>query len=94
MVKRVDNQAYDFIKLVVDGKFKGGTVLVYGLKEKGVDYAMDDNNKGLISDANLKLVEDLRAKVISGQIVVPNYMELAPNQAMVGTPPMKNPYVK
>ena len=94
MVKRVDNQAYDFIKLVVDGKFKGGTVLVYGLKEKGVDYAMDDNNKGLISDANLKLVEDLRAKVIAGQIVVPNYMELTPNQAMVGTPAMKNPYVK
>lgn len=94
MVKRVDNQAYDFIKLVVDGKFKGGTVLVYGLKEKGVDYAMDNNNKGLISDANLKLVEDLRAKVISGQIVVPNFMELTPNQAMVGTPPMKNPYVK
>ncbi len=94
MVKRVDNQAYDFIKEVVDGTFKGGVVLTYGLKEKGVDYAMDENNKGLISDATLKLVEGLRQKVISGQIVVPNYMELTPNQAMVGTPPMKNPYVK
>jgi len=94
MVKRVDNQAYDFIKEVVDGTFKGGVVLTYGLKEKGVDYAMDQYNKGLISPATLKLVEDLRQKVIDGKIVVPNYMELTPGQEMVGTPPMKNPYVK
>jgi len=94
MVKRVDNQAYDMIKSVVDGKFKGGVVLNYGLKEGGVDYAMDEYNKGLISDETLKLVEEYRKKVITGAIVVPNYMELAEGQKMVGTPPIQNPYVK
>ena len=94
MVKRVDNQAYDMIKLVVDGKFKGGVVLNYGLKEAGVDYAMDENNKGLISDATLKLAEEYRKKVMTGAIVVPNFMELAEGQKMVGTPAMQNPYVK
>jgi basic membrane protein A len=94
MVKRVDNQAYDIIKMVLDGKFKGGVVLDYGLKEGGVDYAMDQYNKGLIADATLKLAEDYRQKVINGSIVVPNYMEVKEGQTMVGNPPIKNPYVK
>jgi basic membrane protein A and related proteins len=94
MVKRVDNQAFDIIKLVTDGKFKGGVVVNYGLREAGVDYAMDENNKGLISDATLKLAEQYRKKVMSGEIVVPNFMELSAGQKMVGTPAMQNPYVK
>ena len=49
MVKRVDTQAFDMIKSVEDGTFKGGTVLYYGLKEGGVAAAMDEYNKGLIS---------------------------------------------
>ena len=50
MVKRVDTQAFDMIKAVVDGTFKGGTVTYYGLKEGGVDAAMDEHNAGLIPD--------------------------------------------
>ena len=53
MVKRVDTQAFDMIKAVVDGTFKGGTVTYYGLKEGGVDAAMDEHNQGLIPDAVL-----------------------------------------
>src|SRR5204863_95575 len=34
-VKRVDTAVYDAIKLVVDGKFKGGNI-VFGLKDNGV----------------------------------------------------------
>ena len=51
MVKRVDNEAFDMVKSVTDGTFKGGTVKYYGLKEGGVDAAMDEYNKGLIPDA-------------------------------------------
>ena len=78
MVKRVDTQAFDMIKAVADGTFKGGTVIYYGLKEGGVDAAMDEYNKGLIPDDVLKQVDDLRHKVISGEIVVPNYFDLKP----------------
>jgi basic membrane protein A len=91
MVKRVDTQAFDMIKSVADGTFKGGTVLYYGLKEGGVDAAMDQYNKGLIPDDVLKQVDDLRQKVISGEIVVPNYFDLKPGQKEMGKPPMATP---
>ncbi len=91
MMKRVDTQAYDMIKSVSDGTFKGGTVLYYGLKEGGVAAAMDQYNKGLISDAVLKQVDELKAKVISGEIVVPNYFDLKPGQKEMGTPSMATP---
>jgi basic membrane protein A len=91
MVKRVDTQAFDMIKSVVDGTFKGGTVLYYGLKEGGVDAAMDQYNKGLIPDDVLKQVDDLRQKVISGEIAVPNYFDLKPGTKEMGKPPMATP---
>ena len=91
MVKRVDNQAYDIIKSVSDGSYKGGMVKYYGLAEGGVDAAMDEYNKGLIADAVLKDVDDLKAKLLSGAIVVPNYMELKPGQKEMGTPSMATP---
>jgi basic membrane protein A len=91
MVKRVDTQAFDMIKSVVDGTFKGGTVGYYGLKEGGVDAAMDEYNKGLIPDDVLKQVDDLRQKVISGEIVVPNYFDLKPGAKEMGTPPIATP---
>ena len=91
MVKRVDTQAFDMIKSVVDGSFKGGTVHYYGLKEGGVDAAMDEYNKGLIPDDVLKQVDALRQKVISGEIVVPNYFDLKPGAKEMGTPPIDTP---
>lgn len=91
MVKRVDTQAFDFIKAVAQNKFQGGKVTFYGLKEGGVDAAMDEYNKGLISDAVLKDVNRLRADVISGKIVVPNFFDLKPGQKMMGKPAMATP---
>jgi basic membrane protein A len=91
MVKRVDTQAFDMIKSVQDGTFKGGTVLYYGLKEGGVAAAMDQYNKGLIAPDVLKEVDDLEAKVISGAIVVPNFFDLKPGQKEMGTPPLATP---
>lgn len=91
MVKRVDTQAFDMIKSVVDGSFKGGTVRYYGLKEGGVDAAMDEYNKGLIPDDVLKQVDELRQKVISGDIVVPNYFDLKPGTKEMGKPPIVTP---
>ena len=91
MVKRVDTEVFDMIKAVVDGTFQGGTVKYYGMAEGGVDAAMDEYNAGLIPDDVLKQVEELRQKVISGEIVVPNYFDLTPGQKEMGTPPMATP---
>jgi basic membrane protein A len=58
------------IENVVTGTFSGG-LKNYGLKEGGVEYVVDENNKDLLSEDILKKVEDLKAKIIAGEIDVP-----------------------
>ncbi len=73
MVKRVDNAVYDVIKEVLGGAFKGG-FHVFGLDKDGVAYAMDDNNKSLISPEILQRVEQSRSKIVGGEIKVTDAM--------------------
>ena len=91
MMKRVDTQAYDMIKSVAEDNFKGGEVLYYGLAEDGVAAAMDEYNKGLIADEVLADVDMLKQKILTSEIVVPNYFELEPGQKEMGKPPMATP---
>lgn len=73
MVKRVDNAVYDVVKEVKEGKFKGG-FHNFGLDKDGVAYAMDDNNKNLISPEILNNVEQAKAKIVKGEIKVTDAM--------------------
>ena len=68
MVKRVD--------VAVLGAFKGTTpgVTVLGLKEGGVDYAMDEHNAKLVSADMKKKVDAAKADIIAGKIKVIDYM--------------------
>ncbi|CAA9420727.1 MAG: ABC transporter, substrate-binding protein (cluster 11, riboflavin/purine nucleoside/unknown) [uncultured Pyrinomonadaceae bacterium] len=73
MVKRVDNAVYDVIKEVLGDAFKGG-FHTFGLDKNGVAYAMDDNNKSLISPEILQRVEAAKGKIIGGEIKVTDAM--------------------
>src|SRR5215204_1048351 len=73
MVKRVDNAVYDVVKEVLGGNFKGG-FHVFGLEKDGVAYAMDANNKPLISEETLQHVEAAKGKIIGGEIKVTDAM--------------------
>ncbi|MGI9036784.1 MAG: BMP family lipoprotein [Pyrinomonadaceae bacterium] len=73
MVKRVDNAVYDVVKEVTEGKFQGG-FHVFGLDKDGVAYAMDENNKSLISPEILQTVEAAKGKIIGGEIKVTDAM--------------------
>jgi basic membrane protein A and related proteins len=73
MVKRVDNAVYDAVKAVKDGKFEGG-IQVFGLDKDGVAYALDQYNKGLISEETLRKVEEAKRKIIAGEIKVTDAM--------------------
>jgi basic membrane protein A len=73
MVKRVDNAVYSIVQDVVNGQFKTG-FHVYGLNEDGVGYAMDENNKLLITPEMIQQVEAAKKKIISGEIKVPDLM--------------------
>jgi len=79
MLKQVDVSVYLAIKAAVEGTFKGG-IEVFGLDRtvtigdttySGVGYAIDKYNKDLISAEMIAKVEEAKAKIISGEIVVP-----------------------
>ncbi|ETX12468.1 membrane protein [Marinomonas ushuaiensis DSM 15871] len=73
MVKRVDLAAYNTYKDSVAGTWAPGLV-VLGLAEGGVDWALDDNNASLITADMKAKVQDIRSKIVSGDIKVHDYM--------------------
>jgi basic membrane protein A len=68
MVKRVDVAVYNVLK-----DWKPG-VSVLGLKEGGVDYAVDDNNAKLLNPALKAKVDAVKADIIAGKVKVADYM--------------------
>ncbi len=70
MVKRVDNSVYMTIKAAIEGDFTGG-LREFGLEEDGVAYAIDEHNESMISDEMIAAVEEAKAAIIAGEIVVP-----------------------
>lgn len=79
MLKQVDVSIYLAIKAAVEGTFKGGievfgldrTVTVGDTTYSGVGYAIDKYNEDLVSAEMIAKVEEAKAKIISGEIVVP-----------------------
>jgi basic membrane protein A and related proteins len=63
-VKRVDTAVFDAIKLVVDGKFKGGNI-VFGLKDNGVAIGKISPK---VPQSEIAKVNQVRADIISGKI--------------------------
>jgi basic membrane protein A and related proteins len=67
MMKRVDVAAHDVAVLVRDGKFPGGTVLTFALRNKGV--GLPARNPNLPADV-LARVAEYEAKIAAGQLTV------------------------
>jgi basic membrane protein A and related proteins len=72
MMKRVDVAVYNTMKAGVAG-FQPG-IHALGLKEDGVGYAMDDNNKPVLSADMAAKIEAAKADIISGKLEVHDYM--------------------
>ena len=68
MVKRVDVAVYNAFKAVTPG------ITSLGLKEGGVDYALDEHNAKLVSADMKKKVDAAKADIIAGKIKVIDYM--------------------
>ena len=71
MIKVVDESVFECIKQAKNGTFKGGRIETFGLKSNGVDYIYNDKNKNLITEAVHQKVEEIRQKIIDGQITIP-----------------------
>ncbi|NVM76275.1 basic membrane protein A [Duganella sp. SG902] len=69
MVKRVDNAVYDSFMQMKNGTWKAG-VTAKGLKEGGVDWALDENNRKLITPEIEKRVTGARKDIIDGKVKV------------------------
>ena len=65
-LKKVGESVKDLAKKTADGKFPGGKVITYSLKDGGVDLTTDN----LSADAK-KAVEDAKAKILDGSLKVP-----------------------
>ena len=73
MLKRVDVATYDSFMDAKKGTWKGG-VQVFGLKNDGVGYAVDENNKTILTAEAKAKAEQAKADIISGKISVHDYM--------------------
>lgn len=72
-VRRIDNVIFDQIKNIVDDNWQSG-VFNLGLKENAVSYALEESNIEMPQEY-IDKVEELKAKIIAGEIVIPNKME-------------------
>lgn len=74
-IKRVDLGTYNGTKDVIDNKFKGGETVRYGLEDGAVDIAPTSDK--LVPKEVLEKVEELKKKIISGEIKIPYNKETA-----------------
>ena len=73
MLKRVDVAVQDAFTDAMNGEWTNGFE-VLGLAEGGVDWALDDNNRELITPEMEAAVAAAREAIISGEVVVHDYM--------------------
>ena len=72
MMKRVDVAVHDAFTTAKDGSWKGGTEAL-GLKEQGVDYALDDNNRPVLTPDMQAKIDEAKQAIIDGTLVVKPY---------------------
>ena len=65
-MKQVGTTVKDIANKAEKGEFPGGQVIVYSLKDKGVDLAVTN-----LSEEGKKAVEDAKAKILDGSVKVP-----------------------
>ena len=72
MLKRVDLAVFNVIQEARDGKFAPG-IKRFGLADKGVDYSIDQYNDKILTASVRQRADELKAEIIAGTIVVPDY---------------------
>lgn len=72
MLKKVDVAVFETIKSVKEAKFTAG-VNRFGLKDGGIDWALDSNNKSLWSAAEIEKLSQVKKSIVTGKVSVPDY---------------------
>ena len=75
MTKEIPASVQRIIDETAEGNFMAG-IRYFGIADGGVSYAVDEHNQPLLSDDIIAIVESLKAKIIAGEIVVPDTISL------------------
>lgn len=70
----IDVAVYRTLSDAADGSWKAG-VLRLGVKEGGVGWYLDENNRPLLTDDDIAKVNAIEADIASGKVKVPEYIE-------------------
>lgn len=73
MVKHVDVAVYEAFRTALDSTWQPG-VRSLGLAEGGIDWALDENNRDLITTEMETAASQAKADIISGKIAIHDYM--------------------
>ena len=72
LLKRIDRAVYDTIEEARTGRFVGGAKH-FGLANQGVDFSVDQYNAEILTPATRQRANELKADIIAGRIIVPDY---------------------
>ena len=72
LLKRTDNAVYLALEDAQAGRWKPGARLL-GLAEGGLDVAIDDANRKLVTQPMQEAVDKARAAIVAGTLVVPDW---------------------
>ena len=75
MTKEIPDSVYRIISETVEDNFMAG-IRYFGIADGSVSYAVDEHNQQLLSEDLIAAVESLKAKIIAGEIVVPDTVSL------------------
>jgi basic membrane protein A and related proteins len=73
MIKSVDVAVFDAIQKAKGQSLAGGTTIYHGFATGGIDLALDQHNKNLMSPDLLKKAEEIKTGIKSKKIHVPDF---------------------
>lgn len=75
MLKGLGESLLNSIEDFKQNKFTAGTV-VYGVDNKGIDWAFDQYNKSNFTSAEVARINEIKSSISSGKIQVPDYYKI------------------
>lgn len=79
VIKRLDKATFEALKLIFKGNFKPG-VYSFGLAENGVDLSPMTYTYDLVPEAVHEKLKRLKQKIIAGEIIVTNVLDINQSQ--------------
>ncbi len=71
MMKRVGLSIFETVQKVLDGSYKDGTIMTYGIAQNGVGMSKDEDMRKILGPDVMKKLEEIEKGIVDGTIKVP-----------------------